>query len=205
MAIANYKVTKEFEYDGVKQSLGQEIVLSDREGDRYIKDGSVILGRFLDPEDEKDQKAIATAEAKYEEKYETNMAKEAARDEAKEEGLEEEDGERAELIEEAHDLMTAIAEADGRTPDDDEMRQVERIETAQIRATVEKLRAEKAKLDGEEVVDEEKKDDSRPAVSDKMKREDLEAIAREEGISDAEIEDSKTKGDLVNSIESHRA
>lgn len=210
-ALVNCKVVAlDFEYDGVAVQSGTEIVISDREADKLVKNRQVVIGRFLDPADEKDQKAIAEAEAKYKDKYEVAMEKEDARDEAKEDELKEDDEERKTLIEEAQELMTDIAALDGNEPDQEEMQQITRLETPVIKAAVEKLRAEKDKLEGGEDTDnsEETADDvdatGRPEVSDKMKREDLEAIAREEGVKDVEIEDAKNKQDLVDLIKANR-
>ncbi len=54
MAIAKYKVLKQFEHDGQLLKLGQEILLRDSEGEALLQEGCLDLSRYLDldnPED----------------------------------------------------------------------------------------------------------------------------------------------------------
>lgn len=147
MALKNFKALKDFERDGVSVKSGEELVLTEREGEKRMAAGEVMDGRFLDPADPKDAKAIEKAEAEYDEKYEANMAKEAARDEAKQEELAQDDEKREELVEEGEQLIRDLAEADGRDPKQEEIEQLQRLETDVLEKRVVKLRAEKKAIE----------------------------------------------------------
>lgn len=143
MALRNFKAIKDFERDGESVKSGEELVLTDREGETRLAAGEVMAGRFLDPADKDDAEKIQVAEEYYSDKYEANMAKEEARDEAKQEELSEEDVHRSELVEEGKQLLTEIANADGREPDREEMEKLSRLPTKDLEKAVAKLRDSK--------------------------------------------------------------
>lgn len=190
-----FKVLKPFELDGKMLTMGEEIFLSERDATKHLQRGEVQAGRVLDPENEDDAKKIKEAEAAHDARYEAGKAKEAARDEAKQDELKEDDGKRKELVEEAEQLLTDIAAADGNEADKDELAQLSRIETPELEKRVAELREKKAEVAGED----------KPEVDESMKRDELEKIARDEGISDEDIDGADTKADLVELIEDHRS
>lgn len=188
MALKNFKALKDFERDGVSVKSGEELVLTEREGEKRVKAGEVMDGRFLDPADPKDAEKIEAAEAEYDEKYEANMAKEAARDEAKQEELAEDDEKREALVEEGKQLLTEIANADGEEPNREELEGLSRLETPVLEKRIAELREKKP---AEE-------------VDDSMKRDELEAVALKEGMTQEEIDGAETKADLVQKIQEKR-
>lgn len=87
MAIAKYKVVKEFEYEGSLKKLGEEIITRDSIGETLVEEGKVNIIRHLEPTDAED---LALIEAYRESEKETIDEREAAeevRDEATQENL----------------------------------------------------------------------------------------------------------------------
>lgn len=140
MVISFYKVVAEFDLDGAPQQLGSEIFLPEREGEKLVKQGVVVQGRTLDPEDVDDAKKIKEAEEAHDARYAVAKKKEEARDEQKEDELIEEDGKRDELLKEAEELIAKIAEDTGGN-DVADLEAISRLETSDIEKEVEKLRA----------------------------------------------------------------
>ena len=95
MAQAIYEVVKEFDHEGVMRKLGEELALSDREGDTLIKQRLVTEGRFLDPADPKDAKLIEEVKSRRGEKHDEMTAREEERDAEKEVNLEKKDEDEA--------------------------------------------------------------------------------------------------------------
>lgn len=98
-----YKALVEFEFEGKKVGIGEEVVLRAREGEELIKAGQVVsVDRELDPETEKDAALLAQCEERAETKHEEMKTNEEVRSELSSERETEKDAaEEAEKAEEA--------------------------------------------------------------------------------------------------------
>jgi hypothetical protein len=96
MAIAKYKVVKEFEYEGVAKKLGEEIITRDSEGETLVEEGKVNLCRHLEPTDPEDKALIDAYREKEKGTIETREEENEVRDEATQENLKKQDEEAIE-------------------------------------------------------------------------------------------------------------
>lgn len=199
MALASYKVITPFEHRGSDLKIGEELVLSERDGEDLVRRKRVVAGRILDPQDEKDAKLIKEAEKAYGQKYISDMARESKRDEVKQDELKERD----ELVADIHTHADKLIEAGEAS---EEVAAFKGMDFASF--TLEELKEKRARLadlaGGQDSNGKDEAEDTRPAVSDRMKRPDLDMIAKEEGATDEEIAAAKTKEDVVALIEERR-
>jgi hypothetical protein len=87
MAIAKYKVVREFEFEGKNLGLGEELVLKDADGEALVQKGKLQLSNYLDPENTEDKAVIDSFQKKEEEASAEYNAKQEARDEATQENI----------------------------------------------------------------------------------------------------------------------
>lgn len=91
MAIAKYKVVKEFEYEGSFKKLGEEIITRDSVGETLIEEGKVMLCCHLEPTDPEDLALIESYRESEKESIDDREVAEEVRDEATQENLKKED------------------------------------------------------------------------------------------------------------------
>lgn len=154
MKIFFYKVLRDFDYKGKTLTAGEEIFLPEREGEKLLKEGSVTQGRFLDPSNGDDKKRIEQAEAEHDAEYEVAKKKDEERDEKKEEEHAADDEKRAELLDEAEEIVGLIEDETGEEISAGfKKKALSRAETNVIEQAVEKLRAVKNSIDAGEDTD----------------------------------------------------
>lgn len=77
-----YKALVEFELEGKKVGIGEEVVLRAREGEELVKQGTVAsVDRELDPETEKDAALLAQCDERAETKHDEMTTAEETREE----------------------------------------------------------------------------------------------------------------------------